>query len=121
VKKDGVSFARAADSLEVGPKSFHRWHMELKGCMDLQVQESLAVNRDLYKNHRGPVGFLDDVKKKELIAFVSVWRDCGLPVTCLAVVRKIGQVKPDFLDWTLSGHLLVCCASLLQTILFIVL
>jgi hypothetical protein len=42
------------------------------------------------------MGFLDDIQE-ELIAFVNDWRDRGMPVTRFALVRKIGQLKPEFL------------------------
>jgi hypothetical protein len=75
----------------------------------------------LYKNHKGPVGFLDDIME-ELITILSKWRVCGMPVTHFAVVRKVGQFKPDFLTICLLRiYRCASCTSLPQTTLFIVL
>ena len=64
-------------------------------------------------HHRGPAGFLDDIQE-ELIAFVADWRDRGMPVTCFALVRKIGQLKPSFLEKSSTAHLM-CISRFLFT------
>jgi len=90
VQEDGVSFNCAADNLQVSAQSIHRWRAYLQDTTNPQGRD------DATHNHRGPAGFLDDIQE-ELIAFVSEWRDRGMPVTRYALVRKIGHLKPEFL------------------------
>ena len=102
VQEDGVSFIRAAENLQVSAQSVRRWRAAL------QVQDT--TNRqgwrdDATQNHRGPAGFLDDIQE-ELISFVSEWRDRGMPVTRFALVRKIGQLKPEFFEKTSTARLM---------------
>ena len=112
-----MHFIRAAENLQVSAHSVRRWRATL------QVQDTTNPQRrdDATHNHRGPTGFLDDIQE-ELIAFVTDWRDRGMPVTRFALVRKIGRLKPEFLLKSSTARLMcISCASFLRTILFIVL
>jgi hypothetical protein len=91
VQEDGVSFNRAADNLQVSAQSVRRWR-----AATLQDTTNPQGRDDAESHHRGPAGFLDDIQE-ELIAFVSEWRDRGMPVTRFALVRKIRRLKPEFL------------------------
>ena len=90
MQEDGVSLNRAADNLQVSAQSIRRWRSSLQDITNPQGRD------DATKNYKGPAGFLDDIQE-ELIAFVSEWRDRGMPVTRFALVRKIGRLKPEFL------------------------
>ena len=105
VQEDGVSFNRAADNLQVSGHSVRRWRVALVALQDPTNPE---VHNGAESHHRGPVGFLDDIQE-ELIAFVTDWRDRGMPVTRFALVRKIGQLKPAFLEKTGTARLM--CVS----------
>jgi len=102
VQEDGVSFNRAANNLQVSGHSVRRWRVAL---VTLQDPTNPQVRNGAVSHHRGPVGFLDDIQE-ELIAFVTVWRDCGMPVTRFALVHKIGQLKPAFLEKTGTARLM---------------
>ena len=104
MQEDGVSFNRAANNLQVSGHSVCRWCAALQDTTNPQGQ-------NIVRNHRDPVGYLDI--KEELIAFVSEWRDRGMPVTCFALVRKIGQLKPAFLEKT-GTACLMCISRLLS-------
>ena len=102
VMEDGITLNRAADNLLVSAKSVRRWRRAaFQDTMNPQ-------GHDIVRNHRGPAGYLDDIQE-ELIAFVTDWRDCGMPVTHFALVRMIGSLKPAFLEKTSSAHLM--CVS----------
>ena len=105
VQEDGVSFNRAADNLQVSGHSVCRWRVAL---VALQDPTNPQVCNGAESHHRGPVGFLDCIQE-ELIAFVTDWRDCGMPVTHFALVHMIGSLKPAFLEKTSSAHLM--CVS----------
>ena len=105
VQEDGVSFNHAADNLQVSGHSVRRWRVAL---VALQDPTNPQVCNGAETHHRGPVGFLDDIQE-ELIAFVTDWRDYGMPVTRFELVRKIGQLKPAFLEKTGIAHLM--CVS----------
>ncbi len=76
-------------------------------CAALQ-DTTIPQGCNIVRNHRGPAGYLDDIQE-ELIAFVTDWRDRGMPVTHFALVRKIGQLKPEFLEKTSNARLM--CVS----------
>jgi len=99
VQEDGVSFNRAADNLQVSGHSVRRWRVALVALVALQDPTNPQVRNGAESRRRGPVGFLDDIQE-ELIAFVTDWRDRGMPVTRFALVHKIGQLKPAFLEKT---------------------
>jgi hypothetical protein len=101
MQKDGISFLRAAENLQVSAYSVRRWHAAVQDTTN-------PPGRDVVKNHRGPAGYLDDIQE-ELIDFVTGWRDRGMPVTCFTLVRKIGKLKPEFLVKTSNAHLM--CVS----------
>ena len=75
VQEDGVSFNRAADNLQVSGHSVRRWRVAL---VALQDPTNPQVRNGAESHHRGPVGFLDCIQE-ELIAFVTDWRDRGMP------------------------------------------
>ena len=102
VQEDGVSFNRAADNLQVSGHSVRRWRVAL---VALQDPTNPQVCNGAESHHRGPVGFLDCIQE-ELIAFVTDWRDRGMPVTCFELVRKIGQLKPEFFEKTRTARLM---------------
>ena len=104
VQEDGVSFNRAADNLQVSAQSVRRWRASLQDTTN-NPQGNPQGQDIIVRHHRGPAGFLDDIQE-ELIAFVSEWRDCGMPVTCFALVHKIGHLKPEFLEKTSTAHLI---------------
>ena len=54
MQEDGISFNRAADNLQVRAQSVHRWRAALQGTVNPQ-------GRDIIRNHRGLVGYLDDI------------------------------------------------------------
>jgi hypothetical protein len=94
VQEDGMYFIRAAENLQVSAHSVRRWRAAL------QVQDTTNPQRrdNATHNHRGPTGFLDDIQE-ELIAFVTDWRDRGMPVTRFAVSKKETIVK----SWRKKG------------------
>jgi hypothetical protein len=85
----GDSINHAVDNLQISTQSVRRWRAGLQDTTNPQ-------GCDLNKNHAGPAGFIDDIKEA-LIAFVTDWRDCGMPVSPFAPVCKIGSLKPEFL------------------------
>ena len=89
VMEDGITLNRAADNLLVSAKSVRRWRRA--AFQDTTNHQG----RDTVRNHRCPAGYMDDIQE-ELIAFVTDWRDRGMPVTRFALVRKIGSLKPAF-------------------------
>ena len=99
MQEGGISFNRAVENLQVSGHSVHRWRAALQDTTNPQgraLQDTTnPQGHNIVRNHRGPAGYLDDIQE-ELIAFVTDWRDCGMPVTRFALVRKIGQLKPDF-------------------------
>jgi hypothetical protein len=79
VMEDSITLNHAADNLQVSAQCVRRWR-------DAALQDTTNPQGcDLNKNHRGPAGYLDDIQK-ELIAFVTDWRDRGMPVTRFALV-----------------------------------
>ena len=98
MQEDGIPFIRAVENLRVSGHSVRRWHAALQDTTNPQ-------GRDIVRNHRGPASYLDDIQE-ELIAFVTDWRDRGMPVTRFALVRKIGQLKPEFLEKTSTARLM---------------
>jgi len=101
VMEDGIPLNRAVDNLQVSAQSVRRWCAALQDTTNPQ-------GRGIVRNHRGPVGYLDDIQE-ELIAFVTDWRDHGMPVTHFALVRKIGSLKPEFLEKSTTARLM--CVS----------
>jgi hypothetical protein len=59
------------------------------------------------------VCYLEDIKL-DLITFITVRRDRGMPVTCLMVSKKAGQMKPAFLKKTTQAQLQVVSRFLNQ-------
>jgi hypothetical protein len=90
MQEDGISLNRAAENLQVSVHSVSRWRAALQDTTN-------PPGCDIVKNHTGPAGYLDDIQE-QLIDFVTDWRDRGMPVTRFALVRKIGQLKPEFLE-----------------------
>ena len=99
VMEDGIALNHAANNLQVSAQSVCRWRAALQVTTNPQGRDDGTLN------HRGPAGFLDDIQE-ELIAFVTDWRDRGMPVTRFALVRKIGSLKPAFLEKTRSARLM---------------
>jgi len=98
VLEDSVSFNRAADNLQVTAQSVCRWCVALQDLQDNTNPQGNPQGCDIFvRHHRGLAGYLDDIQE-ELIAFVTDWRDCGMPVTWFALVHKIGQLKPSFME-----------------------
>ena len=110
VMEDGIPLNRAVDNLQVSAQSVRRWCAALQDTTNPQ-------GCSIVRNHRGPVGYLDDIQE-ELIAFVTDWRDRGMPVTHFALVRKIGSLKPAFLEKTSSARLM--CVSRFLAVNFLV-
>jgi len=81
--------------------------------LSLQDLTNPQVCNGAESHHRGPVEFLDCIQE-ELIAFVTDWRDRGMPVTCFELVHKIGQLKPAFLEKT-GTACLMCVSRFLST------
>jgi hypothetical protein len=102
MQEDGISFNRAAGNLQVSGHSVRRWRAAL------QDTTNPSGPRAIVKNHKGPAGYLDDIQE-QLIDFVTDWRDRGMPVTRFTLVRKIGQLKPEFLEKTSNARLM--CVS----------
>jgi hypothetical protein len=103
MQEDGIPFIRAAENLQVSAHYVCRWYAALQ---DLQVQDTMNPQGcNILRSHRGPEGYLDDIQE-ELIAFVTDWRDRGMPVPCFALVRKIGQLKPEFLEKSSTARLM---------------
>jgi hypothetical protein len=98
MQEDGISLVGAAENLQVSAHSVRRWRAALQDTTD-------PPGYDIVKNHRDPVGYLDDIQE-DLIDFVTGWRDRGMPVTRFALVCKIGQLKPGFLEKTSNVHLM---------------
>jgi hypothetical protein len=100
MQEDGISFNRTVDT-QVSAQSVRRWRAAPQDTTN-------PPGRDIERNHRGPAGYLDEIQE-ELIDFVTDWRDRGMPVTCFTLVRKIGQLKPGFLERTSNARLM--CVS----------
>ncbi len=87
IQEDGISFNSAVENLQVSGHSVCRWPAALQDTTNPQ-------GHNIVRNYSGPAGYLDDIQE-ELIAFVTDWRDHGMPVTHFALVRKIGQLKKN--------------------------
>jgi hypothetical protein len=88
MKEDGVKPTEAAAAFGISPRLVSRWHRGLQ--VEREDARFISVS-----NHRGPESFFNDITQ-DLVIFVSLWRDCGMPVSCLAVICKAGQLKPAF-------------------------
>jgi hypothetical protein len=100
MRDEKISLARAASDISIPLSSIYRWRLDAN-LPDLSTDASDIAEKN--KNHQGPEGFLDDVKE-ELIAFITEWRDRGLPVSRFAVLQKATQCKPQFAEKTLSAR-----------------
>jgi hypothetical protein len=93
--EEGLSFTRAAESIDVGKSSLARWHQEL---VVRDPTTTLASSRSKsIMNGPGPTSILADIKH-DLTLFITEWRDRGMPVSCWTIVKKAGELKPEFLD-----------------------
>jgi hypothetical protein len=93
--EEGLSFTCAAESIDVGKSSLLRWHQEL---VVRDPTTTLASSRsEIVRNGPGPTSILADIKH-DLILFITEWRDRGMPVSRWTVVKKAGELKPEFLD-----------------------
>ena len=107
MQEDGIPFV---EDCQVSGHSVRRWRAALQDLQDTTNPQGCDI---VVRNHRGPAGYLDDIQE-ELIAFVTDWRDRGMPVTRFALVRKIGQLKPEFFEKTSTARL-ICVLRFLFT------
>ena len=64
------------------------WQKNSEALSDSRVENRLSL-------HKGPMGMIEDIKEA-LIEYITHWRERGFPVTRLCLVRKVGQLKPEF-------------------------
>jgi hypothetical protein len=107
MKKDGVKPTEAAAAFGLSPRLVSRWRKVLQ----VEREDKHFVSSS--KNHRDPESFLDNIAQ-DLVSFVSLWRDCGMPVSRLAVISKAGQLKPAFKEKTLSARQMCVSRFLLK-------
>ena len=82
----------------VSPASIRTWRRNAVVLSDSSVDSKLIL-------HEGPTSILADVEQ-ELIGFVEHWRSKGFPVTRMGLMRKIGTLKPEFLQRSYSARLM---------------
>jgi hypothetical protein len=67
---------------------------------------SAAVSKDKLRLHDGPASILQEVEQ-ELVEYIHLWRQKGFPVSRMAIVRKVGQLKPEFGEKSLAARKMV--------------
>ena len=87
----GLSQNQAASVIKIDPTCIGRW----RGQSLAQLPPSSGENVSLQRHH-STGGYLDDIEP-DLLGFIDGWRQVGLPVSRLNVIRKAGQLKPSFL------------------------
>ena len=61
-------------------------------------KEALSVAllvKDKFTLHKGPASIPQELEQ-ELIQFIHQWRQKGFPVSRMSIVRKVGQLRPEF-------------------------
>ena len=87
----GMTQNQAASIIKIDAACISRW----RGLSLAQLPPSSGENLSLQR-HPSTQGFLDDIEP-DLLGFVEGWRQVGLPVSRLVVIRKACQLKPSFL------------------------
>jgi hypothetical protein len=67
---------------------------------------SAHATKDKLSLHKGPASILDEVEQ-ELIEYIQLWRTKGFPVSRMSIVRKVGQLRPDFGEKSLAARKMV--------------
>ena len=110
MKDEKLSFAQAAQAVNVPPGTLYRWRAD-DALPDLS--DASCAFADKAKHHPGPEGFLEDIKE-ELVTFITEWRDRGLPVSRFAVLQKATQHKPALADKSLPARYMIVSRFLHQ-------
>jgi hypothetical protein len=87
----GMSQNQAASVIKIDPTCIGRWRGQSLAQLPASSGENVSLQR-----HPSTQGFLDDIEP-DLLGFIEGWRQVGLPVSRLVVIRKAGQLKPSFL------------------------
>ena len=93
--EEQISLGVAAARLGTTRQNLINWQKNAEALSDSQVENRLSL-------HKGPMSILDDITQ-ELIEYITHWRERGFPVTRMCLVRKIGQLKPDFLTKSMEA------------------
>jgi hypothetical protein len=67
---------------------------------------SAAVTKDKLSLHKGPASILQEVEQ-ELVEYIHLWRQKGFPVSRMGIVRKVGQLRPEFGEKSLAARQMV--------------
>ena len=105
ISTEGISLAHAAAAVNMPVSSLSRWRNDISS----DVIESQKAKKS---SHQCPTGFLEDIKV-DLINFIDKWRDRGFPVSRLSVVKKAGQLKPEFEEKSMEARFM-CVSRFLQ-------
>jgi hypothetical protein len=99
VEQESVPLNVASTTLGISLASFSDWRNQKEAL-------SSAVSKDKLLLHKGPASILREVEE-ELMAYIHLWRQKGFPVSRLSLVRKVGQLRPEFPEKTLAAHKMV--------------
>ena len=64
---------------------------------------SSHTTKDKLSLHKGPASILDELEQ-ELVEYITMWRMKGFPVSRMSIVRKVGQLRPDFGEKSLAAR-----------------
>jgi hypothetical protein len=67
---------------------------------------SSAATTNKLRLHKGPASILQEVEQ-ELIDYIHLWRQKGFPVSRLSLIRKVGQLRPEFGEKSLMARRMV--------------
>ena len=94
--QEQISLAVAAARLRVSRQNVVNWQKNADALSDSSVENKLIL-------HKGPMSMVEDLKQ-ELIEFITTWREKGFPVTRICLVRKVGQLKPEFQEKSMEAR-----------------
>jgi len=69
----------------------------------LSLPLSVHTTKDKLSLHKGPASILDELEQ-ELVEYITMWRMKGFPVSRMSIVRKVGQLRPDFGEKSLAAR-----------------
>jgi hypothetical protein len=99
VEQESVPINVASTTLGISLASISDWRNQKEAF-------SSAVSKDKLSLHRGPASILWEVEE-QLMAYIHLWRQKGFPVSRLSLVRKVGQLRPEFAEKTLAASKMV--------------
>ena len=94
--EERISLGLASARLGVNCQNIINWQKKGEALSDSFVENKMTL-------HKGPMSMVENIKE-ELIEYVTNWREKGFPVTRMCLIRKVGQLKPEFMEKSMEAR-----------------